>query len=120
MDRFGHLASATSTGGRGFERPGRVSDSAMPIANYADARCAVSATGVGEEIIDEGLAVKIATRIQDGATLRQAFAKTFREVRLRGRRIGAIGIDSKGHWAWATTTETLIYGFQKGKKTRIF
>lgn len=120
LDRFGNLASATSTGGRGFERPGRVSDSAMPIANYADKRCAVSATGIGEEIIDEGLAVKIATRLEDGLTLVQAFRKTFGELQLRGRQIGAIGLDSKGKIFYLTTTEILIGGWQSSKRREIF
>lgn len=109
LDRFGNLASATSTGGRGFEWPGRVSDSGMPVANYADERCAISATGIGEEIIDEGLAIKIATRVQDGMDLEKAFKKTFDEIRSRGHRIGATGLDSKGNIAHATTTEVLIW-----------
>ncbi len=120
LDGRGNLASATSTGGRGHERPGRVSDSGMPVANYADSWCAVSATGIGEEIIDEGLAIKIATRVRDGLSLKQAFAKTFREVKSHSRRMGAIGVDSKGNIAWATTTEVLIYAWMKDKKTGIF
>jgi len=118
LDRFGNLASATSTGGRGFERPGRVSDSGMPVANYADERCAVSATGIGEEIIEEGLALKIATRVQDGRSLRRAFQKTFAEIRSRGRRIGAIGLDGKGNVSHAATTDILIYGMQRRPATK--
>jgi L-asparaginase len=120
LDLKGILASATSTGGRGLEYPGRVSDSGMPVANYADARAAISATGIGEEIIDEGLAIKIATRVRDGLSLRQAFRKTFQEVRLNKRSIGAIGLDSKGHAAWTTTTEILIYGWKKGRRIELF
>ena len=120
LDRFGNLASATSTGGRGFERPGRVSDSAMPVANYADERSAISATGIGEEIIDEGLAIKIATRVQDGFKLTRAFEKTFKEIRSRNRRIGAIGIDSQGNLAYQTTTEVLLWAWRKGRRTAWF
>jgi len=119
LDRFGRLASATSTGGRGFERPGRVSDSAMPVANYADNRSAISATGIGEEIIDEGLAIKIAARVQDGMNLQKAFQKTFDEVRSRGRRMRAIGLDTRGNIAHLTTTETLIYGWVTKRKLRV-
>lgn len=119
LDRFGNLASATSTGGRGFEFPGRVSDSSMPVANYADDRCAISATGIGEEIIDEGLAIKLATRVQDGMNLAQAFKKTFAETRSRGQQMGAVGLNSKGNVVIAATTEVLIYGWKKGKKGRI-
>ncbi len=115
LDKFGNLASATSTGGRGFERPGRVSDSAMPAANYANNLCAISATGIGEEIIDEGLAVKIAARVQDGFKLSEAFKKTFREARTRKRSFGAVGLDSKGNAAYQATTEILLWAWQKGK-----
>lgn len=120
LDRFGNLASATSTGGKGFERPGRVSDSAMPVANYATAECAISVTGIGEEIIDEGLAIKIATRVQDGLSLLRAFQKTFRGVAERGRRMGAVGLDSKGQVACTTTTEILLYGWKKGRTQHVF
>ncbi|MGH7198727.1 MAG: isoaspartyl peptidase/L-asparaginase [Candidatus Omnitrophota bacterium] len=120
LDRYGNLASATSTGGRGFETPGRVSDSGMPVANFADRLCAISATGIGEDIIDEGLAIKIATRVRDGSSLRAAFQKTFREVRSRERKMGAIGIDRKGNVVWETTTETLLYAWRQDKKEKIF
>jgi L-asparaginase len=112
LDRRGNLASATSTGGRGFETPGRVSDSAMPVANYADGKCAVSATGIGEDIIDEGLAIKIGTRVRDGMGLKSAFQKTFREVRSRGRKMGAIGLDAKGNFSWGMSTDTLLYAWR--------
>ncbi|MBI4358250.1 MAG: isoaspartyl peptidase/L-asparaginase, partial [Candidatus Omnitrophica bacterium] len=36
LDSNGHLAAATSTGGKGGERVGRVSDSALPAGNYAN------------------------------------------------------------------------------------
>ena len=58
LDRLGHLAAGTSTGGKGLERIGRVSDSAMPAGNYATSKAAVSCTGIGEDIIDECLAAK--------------------------------------------------------------
>ena len=120
LDRFGNLASATSTGGRGFERPGRVSDSAMPIANYANELCAISATGIGEEIIEEGLAVKIATRVEDGLELREAFQKTFKEIKSRGRQMGAIGVDRKGNLTYQTTTEVLLWAWRKGQISKTF
>ncbi len=120
LDAEGHLAAATSTGGRGFETPGRVSDSGMPIANYANAHCALSATGIGEDIIDQGLSVKIATRAQDGLALADAFAKTFKEVRAKNRLMGAVGLDRQGNVAWDTTTDVLIYAWKNKKTMEIF
>lgn len=115
LDRHGNLASATSTGGRGLERPGRVSDSGMPVANFADSHVAISTTGIGEEIIEEGLAIKIATRVHDGMSLKQVFKKTFREIRKKNRRMGAVAIDSRGNVGTATTTEVLFFAYQKNK-----
>jgi L-asparaginase len=120
LDRFGNLAAATSTGGRGWERSGRVSDSCMPVSNFADKRCAVSATGNGEDIIDEGIAIRIVQRVEDGMTLDQATQKTFRTCRARKRSIGVIGLDRKGNVVTHATTELLIYGWQTGKRVNIF
>ena len=120
LDSQGNLASATSTGGRGFERPGRVSDSGMPIGNFSTKFCAVSATGVGEEIMAEGVAVKIVTRMEDGLSIKRAFEKTFGDLKTRNRQIGAIGLDYKGNWLAHTTTESLIYGVSERDKILLF
>jgi L-asparaginase len=120
LDSAGRLASATSTGGKGFETPGRVSDSGTPAGNYASGEVAVSATGTGEEILDEGLAVRIVTRVEDGLPLRKAFQKTFRDVRRRRHQMGAIGLDRKGNWAQDKTTESLLFAVQTSGKTDIF
>ncbi len=120
LDNYGHLASATSTGGRGFERPGRVSDSGMPVANHADVYCAISVTGIGEDIIDHGVAIRIATRARDHNNLKQAFQKTFREIEIQNRYLGAIGIDLKGKSVHQTTTDFLIWGCMQGSSVLIF
>ncbi len=52
LDRGGRLAAATSTGGIMLKLPGRVGDSPLPGAGtFADATCAVSATGLGELMV---------------------------------------------------------------------
>jgi isoaspartyl peptidase/L-asparaginase-like protein (Ntn-hydrolase superfamily) len=40
--------------------------------------CGVSLTGVGEDIMSNATAAKIATRVTDGFTLEEAFAKTLK------------------------------------------
>jgi len=107
LDAEGALAAATSTGGRGFERVGRVSDSGMPAGNYANADAAVSCTGVGEDIVDEALAVRLVQRLTDGTSLKKAWAVTFGEMTVRRRRVGAVGLDRHGQWAWSTTVPLL-------------
>ena len=108
LDADGELAAATSTGGRGFERAGRVSDTGMPIGNYATAEAAVSCTGIGEDILDEALAVRLVQRVTDGASLKAAWTVTFGEMTVRRRRVGAIGLDRHGQWMWQTTVPLLL------------
>lgn len=105
----GHLAAGTSTGGRGFETPGRVSDSATVAGNFASSHCAVSATGWGEQIIDDGLAVRLETRVRDGKTLKEAAEACYQEATGLGREYGFIALDAKGHYAVATTTKAMTF-----------
>ncbi len=120
LDSKGHLAAATSTGGKGMERAGRVSDSALPAGNYANLFAAVSATGLGEDIIEEALASTIAVRARDFKNLAKAFQKTFAEARKRKRLFGAIGVDRSGNIMAAKTTGILYYAFQTRKKSGVF
>jgi len=108
LDQQNQLAVATSTGGRGHERPGRVSDSSLPAGNYATDQVAISCTGVGEDIIDEALAPRIAVRVADSASLCDALETSFQEAEQRDRSFGAIALDHNGHPAWGKTTGALL------------
>jgi len=64
LDRQGHLAAGTSTGGMTNKRYGRVGDSPIIGAGtYADAGCAVSGTGWGEFYIRTAAAHDICARM---------------------------------------------------------
>lgn len=114
LDHQGQLAAGTSTGGKGFERIGRVSDAAMPAGNYADAHAAISCTGIGEDIIDECFAPRVVVRVGDGMALPDAFARSFLEAASRKRDFGAIGIDAQGTIAWGKTSEVLLAAYHNG------
>ena len=114
LDAQGRLAAATSTGGKGFERIGRVSDSAMPAGNYATVNAAVSCTGIGEHIMDECLAARIVIRVTDGLSLKAAFERSFAEADDRQRDFGAIGIDASGAIAIGKTSEIILGAFHNG------
>ncbi|EKQ67533.1 asparaginase [Leptolyngbyaceae cyanobacterium JSC-12] len=114
LDDQGQLAVGTSTGGKGFERIGRVSDSAMPAGTYATARAAVSCTGIGEDIIDECLAARIVIRTVDGLSLRDAFERSLQEAHRNQRDLGAIGLDVTGAIAWGKTSEVLLAAYHTG------
>jgi L-asparaginase len=116
LDSHGRLAAGTSTGGKGFERIGRVSDSAMPAGNYANAHAAISCTGIGEHIIEECLAARIVIRTTDGAELADAFERSFQEAHSRQRDFGAIGIAADGTIAWGKTSQVLLAAYHDGRK----
>jgi L-asparaginase len=116
LDSTGRIAVGTSTGGKGFERIGRVSDSAMPAGNYAQPEAAVSCTGIGEDIINECLAARIVVRVVDGMPLQMAFERSFKEAQQNQRDLGAIGIAQTGAIAWGKTSEVLLAAYHTGEK----
>lgn len=116
LDSQGRLAAGTSTGGKGLERIGRVSDSAMPAGNYATAHAAVSCTGIGEDIIDECLAARIVVRVTDGLSLQDAMQRSLAEAQQHNRDLGAIALDATGAIAWGKTSEVLLAAFHNGEQ----
>lgn len=116
LDTYGRLAAGTSTGGKGFERIGRVSDSAMPAGNYATKYAGVSCTGIGEDIIDECLAARIVVRVTDGMSLKDAMQRSFGEAQEHKRDFGAIALDASGAIAWGKTSEALLAAYHDGEK----
>ncbi|WP_131537506.1 isoaspartyl peptidase/L-asparaginase [Pedobacter nototheniae] len=96
LDADGNLAAATSTGGKGFEIPCRVSDSATVAGNYVNQYAGISCTGVGEDIVSGALAAKIVTRVTDGFSLKDACDKSFVELKAFDGFAGVIGISSTG------------------------
>jgi L-asparaginase len=120
LDKNGKIAAATSTGGKGFELPGRISDSATVAGNYANDFCGVSCTGVGEDIVSGAVASKIVTRVTDGFTLQDAFQKTFDELKEFDGFAGAISIDKFGNYHVQESHPKVVYGFYDGMKFSIF
>jgi len=129
IDRAGHVAAATSTGGMTGKTPGRVGDSPLiGAATYAeDGVCAVSATGHGEYFIRVGVAKTICTRIAYlGESGETAATVALDEVGALGGDGGVIVMDGAGEAAFVFTTpgmyrgmmdpggrETAIYGIEK-------
>lgn len=108
LDQRGRLAAATSTGGGRFNFPERISDSATVAGNYASGYAAVSCTGIGEQIVDDGVAVRLETRVRDGRNIVQASEATYREAVERKREYGWIAVDHSGAWSMCWTTETML------------
>lgn len=120
LDTTGKLAAATSTGGKGFELVGRISDSATVAGNYANEFCGVSLTGVGEDIVSNATAAKIVTRVTDGFSLEKAFAKTFEELKSYDGFAGAIAIDSKGNIMHQDSHPSMVFASFDGEVFEVF
>jgi L-asparaginase len=120
LDMNGNIAVATSTGGKGFEIPGRISDSATVAGNYANEFCGVSLTGVGEDIVSGAVAAKIVTRVTDGFTLEKAFEKTFNELKPFDGFAGAIAIDKKGNIYHQDSHPSMVFASFDGENEEVF
>lgn len=120
LDMNGKIAVATSTGGKGFEIPGRISDSATVAGNYANEFCGVSLTGVGEDIVSGAVAAKIVTRVTDGFTLEKAFEKTFNELKPFDGFAGAIAIDNKGNIYHQDSHPSMVFASFDGENEEVF
>ncbi len=120
IDKDGKLAVATSTGGKGFEIPGRISDSATVAGNYANQYCAVSCTGVGEDIVSNATSAKIVTRVTDGMSLENAFTKTFAELKEIDGFAGAIAIDKSGNIYHQDSYPTMVFASYDGVSYEVF
>lgn len=120
LDKDGKIAVATSTGGKGFELVGRISDSATVAGNYANSFCGVSLTGVGEDIVSNATAAKIVTRVTDGFSLKDAFAKTFNELTSYDGFAGAIAIDSKGNVFHQDSHPSMVFASFDGENEEVF
>lgn len=120
IDKDGNLAAATSTGGKGFEIVGRISDSATVAGNYANTFCAVSCTGVGEDIVSNATAAKIVTRVTDGLSLKKAFDKTFAELKEINGFAGAIAIDRDGNIFHQNSEPTMVFASFDGNELEVF
>ena len=115
LDTYGNLAAATSTGGKGFEIPGRVSDSATTAGNYANAFAGISCTGVGEDIVSGAVASNIVVRVTDGMPLSRATDKTLGELKPFDGFAGIIGITANGEIYHADTYPYMVWALCDGE-----
>ena len=116
LDRQGHLAAATSTGGMTNKRFGRVGDSPIIGAgNYAnDATCAISATGHGEYFIRSVVAHDISALMEyRGWPLEKATAEVLRKVAALGGTGGLIAVDKAGNVALPFNTAGMYRAYRR-------
>lgn len=98
LDIYGDLSAATSTAGIRGKTPGRLGDTPLLGAGtWADERCAVSCTGLGEYFIRAAAAADVSARIRyGGASLETAVQGALDDVRMLGGQGGMIAISATG------------------------
>ncbi|MCX5774617.1 MAG: isoaspartyl peptidase/L-asparaginase [Fusobacteria bacterium] len=115
------IFAITFTGGIGFESPGRVGDTPTVAGTYASKILGISCTGKGEQIVNQGLAVRVETRVRDGATLEEAAMKSILEAEEKGYYFGFIAIDVMGNiFATNTSQAQTFYSIYDGTKVYTF
>lgn len=120
LDRFGNLAAATSTGGKGWEMPGRVSDSPTVAGNFANDYCAVSCTGIGEDIVSVATASSFVTRVTDGISMELAKEKALNELKAIKGSAGFIAINNKGDIITGESEPRVLWAKADKNGTEIF
>ncbi|XP_057519727.1 isoaspartyl peptidase/L-asparaginase 1 [Amaranthus tricolor] len=105
VDADGNLAAATSTGGVVNKRIGRIGDS--PIigsGTYANTYCAVSCTGVGEDIIRGTIARDVAALMEyKGLSLKEATSYVIKNGAPEGT-FGLVAVSATGEIAMPFNT----------------
>jgi len=113
VDRQGHVAAATSTGGITAKKWGRIGDSPLIGAGtYADDRAAaISATGSGEFFIRAVAAHQLAERVRiGGQSLQEALDATLDDIASLGGKGGMIAVAPNGEAVWGFTTPAMYRG----------
>lgn len=113
LDSHGHLAAATSTGGKVNKLTGRVGDSPLIGAGtWADDSCAISATGDGEAIIRCAFAHEIAAQMRLGKhNLTKACQQALVQLDSLGGRGGCIAVSRTGEYALLFNTSAMYRGW---------
>lgn len=114
LDAQGHLAAGTSTGGMTDKRWGRIGDSPIIGAGtYANAGCAVSATGWGEFYMRTVAAHEICMKVtQMRVPIKRAAAGVInQDIPSLGGNGGAIALDGQGHISIPFNTDGMYRGW---------
>ncbi len=123
VDRHGHLAAATSTGGMTNKRVGRIGDSPLIGAGtYADDRwAAISCTGSGEMFIRAAAAYDVCARMRyAGQSLAEATdAVVHQSLPAIGGTGGLIAVDRHGNLALPFNTEGMYRAHVRGAEAPV-
>lgn len=116
LDAQGYLCAGSSTGGIGFELPGRVGDTPTVAGTYCTEICGVCCTGIGEDLLNQAAAVRTVTRVEEGLKITDAIDKIVQEGQKLNQKFGLIAMDRDGNFATGNTkTIQVLYAFMQDK-----
>ncbi|MDE2182235.1 MAG: isoaspartyl peptidase/L-asparaginase [Alphaproteobacteria bacterium] len=123
LDRCGHLAAATSTGGYDAKVPGRVGDSPLVGDGVyaADGVVALSGTGWGEYYIRYNVSKDVADRMRYGhqtlaAAMKADLFDVLKPLKADG---GLIGVDAKGNVAVLYNAVGMLRGYATDREAPV-
>ncbi|CAB3780639.1 isoaspartyl peptidase/L-asparaginase family protein [Paraburkholderia fynbosensis] len=123
LDRHGHVAAATSTGGVTNKQVGRVGDTPLIGAGcYADdATCAVSTTGSGEMFMRMVAAYDVAAQMayRHVSLQEAAYDVVMNRLPKIDGRGGLIAVDARGNVTLPFNTEGMYRGFARLGETPV-
>ena len=98
LDQYVDMSAATSTAGIMNKTPGRLGDTpVIGAGTWADERCAISCTGLGEYFIRANAAADVSARIRyGGARLEPAVQGALDDVKRLGGEGGMIAVSASG------------------------
>jgi beta-aspartyl-peptidase (threonine type) len=115
LDHQGHVASATSTGGSRHKPQGRIGDSPVfGAGGYADdQRGAISATGMGEDILSFLLSKVVADNMTETVDAEAACQRSITQMseRIPSPEAGLIAVDRLGRLGAVHTTPFMPIGW---------
>jgi isoaspartyl peptidase/L-asparaginase-like protein (Ntn-hydrolase superfamily) len=119
LDRAGHVAAATSTGGRHGQPPGRVGDTPIVGAGTwaEDRTAAVSGTGIGEAFMLSGFGHRVAWCRERGDALDAAVRDGLDEVVRWGGDGGAVAVTPQGQVVLAFNTPRMARGWRTAERS---
>ncbi len=123
LDKSGHLAAGTSTGGLSGKKWGRIGDSPIIGAGtYADDKsCAVSCTGIGEFFIRYSIAFDISARMKyKHISLEESATEVIRELTDNKGSGGIIAVDNKGNFTFRFNTPGMFRAYSKNGQKEVF
>ena len=112
LDKNGHIAAGTSTGGMSNKKFGRIGDSPIIGAGtYANAQVGISGTGWGEFFIRSTAARTIAAKMEyQNKDLKTAAQETIDQIEKMGGDGGLIALDKDGNIAMPFNTAGMYRG----------